>query len=293
MVSLSVVSFVAIFFLDLPFPLIVLGAAAIGLVGARWAPALFGVADAGIVDAGRAAPSLRRMLRTIAVGGVLWWAPIVVLALWLGAGDVYVQVGLFFSKLAVVTFGGAYAVLAYMAQAAVETYGWLEPGEMVDGLGLAETTPGPLILVTQFVGFLAAYRHAAGLDPMLAGMLGALLTTWVTFAPCFLWIFLGAPYVERLRAHAGLSAALTAITAAVLGVIANLAIWFGLHVLFAELRTLELGPMRVLAPVPASVDWWAVGLAAVAVLALFRLHAGLLPTLALCAALGMLRLWLI
>ncbi len=293
MLALSVLAFVAIFALDVPFPAIVLGAGLIGLLGGRLAPRAFAVDD---LEAGppsdAAAPSWGRVVRTIFAGLALWWVPILVLAVALGGDDVYVEIGLFFSKLAVVTFGGAYAVLAYMAQAAVETYGWLRPGEMVDGLGLAETTPGPLILVTQFVGFLAAFRHATGLDPMLAGALGALLTTWVTFVPCFLWIFLGAPYVERVRAQASLNAALTAITAAVLGVIANLAIWFALHVLFGELASWEVGPASLLLPVLASVDWWAAGLAAIAMLALLRLHLGLFWTLAICAGLGLLRAWL-
>ena len=293
MLALSVLAFVAIFALDVPFPAIVLGAGLIGLLGGRLAPRAFAVDD---LEAGppsdAAAPSWGRVVRTIFAGLALWWVPILVLAVALGGDDVYVEIGLFFSKLAVVTFGGAYAVLAYMAQAAVETYGWLRPGEMVDGLGLAETTPGPLILVTQFVGFLAAFRHATGLDPMLAGALGALLTTWVTFVPCFLWIFLGAPYVERVRAQASLNAALTAITAAVLGVIANLAIWFALHVLFGELASWEVGPASLLLPVLASVDWWAAGLAAIAMLALLRLHLGLFWTQAICAGLGLLRAWL-
>jgi chromate transporter len=293
MLSLSVLSFVAIFALQVPFPAIVLSAGIIGLAGGRLWPRAFAVSadDVGPVVGGPR-PSWGRFWRVTGLGLALWWTPIAVLALWLGLSDVFVQVGLFFSKLAVVTFGGAYAVLAYMAQATVETYGWLQPGEMVDGLGLAETTPGPLILVTQFVGFLAAHRFAGGLDPMLAGVLGALLTTWVTFVPCFLWIFLGAPYVERLRANARLSAALTAITAAVLGVIVNLAVWFGLHVLFGTLVEMEAGPLRLLLPAPESLDVWAAGLAIVAVVALLRLHLGLFWTLALCAALGVARGWL-
>ncbi len=173
-------------------------------------------------------------MRTLAIWLPLWLAPVLVLWLWTGEGSVWTQLGRFFSTMAVVTFGGAYAVLAYVAQAAVETYGWLQPGEMIDGLGLAETTPGPLILVLQFVGFLAGMRGAGDLPPLLAGSLGALLTLWVTFAPCFLWIFLGGPYVEALRGNRALSAALGAITAAVVGVIMNLALWFGLHVLFGR-----------------------------------------------------------
>jgi chromate transporter len=193
----------------------------------------------------------------------------------------------FFSQMAVVTFGGAYAVLAYVAQAAVDTYGWLAPGEMLDGLGLAETTPGPLIMVTQFVGFLGAYRDPGALAPLAAGSLGALLTTWVTFAPCFLWIFLGAPHIERLRGNRALSAALTAISAAVVGVILNLAIWFALHVVFREVITLESWGLNLALPNPASVDWAAAALAVAALLAVFRFKVGTGSLLAGAAALGL------
>jgi chromate transporter len=187
-----------------------------------------------------------------------------------------------------VTFGGAYAVLAYIAQAAVEQFGWLRPGEMLDGLGMAETTPGPLIMVTQFVGFMAAFRNPGALPPLLAGTLGGLLTTWVTFAPCFLWIFLGAPYVERLRGNRALAGALSAITAAVVGVILNLAVWFALHTLFTETRTVSAGPLRFDWPVPASLDPAALALALGALVAVFRFRLGVLPTLAACATAGML-----
>ena len=200
--------------------------------------------------------------------------------MWLGPDAVFSRIALFFSQAAVVTFGGAYAVLAYLAQAAVGTFGWLQPGEMLDGLGLAETTPGPLILVTQFVGFLAAYRHPSGLDPLLAGVLGAVLTTWVTFVPCFLWIFLGAPYMEALRGRRSLDGALAAITAAVVGVILNLAVWFALHVVFR-------GP-----PALASVDPFALAIAAAALLAMLRFHVGMLPTLAASALLGVMTRWI-
>jgi chromate transporter len=189
--------------------------------------------------------------------------------------------------MAVVTFGGAYAVLAYVAQQAVETYGWLGPGEMLDGLGLAETTPGPLILVLEFVGFVAAYREAGALEPMLAGLLGAVLTVWVTFVPCFLWIFAGAPYVEALRGRPALAAALAAITAAVVGVILNLAVWFALHVLFAEVRELDAGPFRLLVPDAASLDPVALILAVAALLALLRFHVGMIPVLAGAALCGL------
>lgn len=192
----------------------------------------------------------------------------------------------FFSQMAVVTFGGAYAVLAYVAQEAVHNYGWLRPGEMVDGLALAETTPGPLVLVLSFVGFIAAFRDPGGLTPMLAGIIGGLLTTWVTFVPCFLWIFCGAPYIEQLRSHKALSGALSAITAAVVGVIANLAVWFGLHILFAKVGSFNAGPVSIATPEWASMNWWALALGGVAVLCLFRLKLGVLRTLALCGILG-------
>ena len=188
--------------------------------------------------------------------------------------------------MAVVTFGGAYAVLAYVAQQAVETHHWLAPPEMLDGLALAETTPGPLILVLPFVGFLAAFRDASGLDPLIAGFLGGGLAAWVTFAPCFLWIFLGAPYAERLRRNRALSGALSAITAAVVGVILNLAVWFALHVCFREVGTLAYGPVRLAWPEFVSADPLAIGLAALAAAALFGLRLGMIPTLALCGGLG-------
>ncbi len=191
--------------------------------------------------------------------------------------------------MSIVTFGGAYAVLAYVAQEAVETYRWLEPGEMLDGLGMAETTPGPLIMVTQFVGFMGAFRQPGALNPYLAGVLGGLLTTWVTFTPCFLWIFLGAPYVERLRDNRALSAALAAITAAVVGVILNLAVWFGLPVLFREVRELRwLGGLGLDVPVWSSVNVASLVLTIAAVVAMFRFKIGMIPVLAACSAAGVL-----
>jgi chromate transporter len=215
---------------------------------------------------------------------LLWLSPVVLLTA-SGAGT-FADISLFFSKMAVVTFGGAYAVLAYVAQAAVENYGWLKPGEMLDGLGLAETTPGPLIMVTQFVGFLGAYRSPEGLPPLLAATLGGLLTTWVTFVPCFLWIFVGAPYVERLRENRALAAALSAVTAAVVGVILNLALWFGIHFVFRSAHTLSLGPLRLEAPVWASIDFAAALLSAAALLAMVRFKVAMPLVIAGCAAAG-------
>jgi len=210
---------------------------------------------------------------------VIWW--------FTGSASVWTEIGRFFSLMAVVTFGGAYAVLAYVAQAAVQSFGWLAPGEMVDGLGLAETTPGPLILVLQFVGFIAAFRHSGSLNPLLAGSLGALLTLWVTFTPCFFWIFLGAPYIEALRGNRALSAALGAITAAVVGVIMNLALWFALHVVFREVHAMSLGMTM---PVLSSIDWRAALLSCAAMIAILKLRIGVLPTLAGSALAGVLLL---
>ena len=297
MVGVAAAAFVAIFFLAVPFPVIVLAAGVVGLVGAGVAPDRFapssghgpaGPAVLGDAVPDHARPSAVRGLRIVAVCGTLWFAPLIALAATVGFDATYTQIGVFFSKMAVVTFGGAYAVLAYVAQEAVEGYGWLAPGEMLTGLGLAETTPGPLIMVVQFVGFLAAYRDAGTLDPILAGTLGGLLATWVTFVPCFLWIFLGAPYIEALRGNRRLGGALAAITAAVVGVVLNLALWFALHVLFAELGEAWFGPVRLLIPRWETVNLAAVALAAGSLVAMLRFRVGMLPTLAACAALGIL-----
>ncbi len=290
MVTIAVLAFVAIFFFDLPFPLIIAAAGLSGLIGARLAPGRFVVIGGGDDDDDvlpERHPPLGRALKTVALCVVLWFAPVLLAALLLGPDSVFVAEGVFFSKLAVVTFGGAYAVLAYMAQQAVETYGWLQPGEMLDGLGLAETTPGPLIMVVQFVGFLGAFRHPGPFDPLLAGVLGAVLVTWVTFVPCFLWIFLGAPYVERLRRNKALSAALSAITAAVVGVVLNLAIWFGLHVVFAQVTPVSAYGLRLLVPSFSSMDPAALALSLLAAVALLRFKLGMAPTLGLCALAGL------
>ncbi|KAB1075694.1 chromate efflux transporter [Methylobacterium planeticum] len=300
MVALAAASFLAIFVLDVPFPLIVLGAGSIGYLGGRAGLAQFQAGGHGAVAPEDGAPYLLgdeglpqeqashgHVLRVLGLWGTAWLAPVALILLWLGPGDVFAQIALFFSQMAMVTFGGAYAVLAYVAQRAVEHYGWLRPGEMLDGLGLAETTPGPLIMVTQFVGFLAAYRAPGSLPPLVAATLGGLLTTWVTFAPCFLWIFLGAPYVERLRGDRALAAALAAVTAAVVGVILNLAVWFALHTIFAEVRPVAAGPGRLDLPVWSSLDPFALGLSLAALLAVFRFRAGMIAMLAACAAAGL------
>ncbi|RAZ81861.1 chromate transporter [Mesorhizobium hawassense] len=301
MVAIAVAAFLAIYVAKLPFPLIVLAAGVIGWIGSRFAPGLFsgsahgkGAADAdrrGVVDQmfergelGHTLPSRWHALRTIAIWLPVWLGPVAVITLLAGPASVWAQLGGFFSLMAVVTFGGAYAVLAYVAQAAVTSFGWLSPGEMVDGLGLAETTPGPLILVLQFVGFTAAYRHAGFASPLLAGSLGSLLTLWVTFVPCFFWIFLGAPYIEQLRQNKALAAALGAITAAVVGVIMNLALWFALHVVFGKVASAGWG---VEVPVPSSLNWRAALLSAAAMVAMFRLKLGMLPTLAGSALAGL------
>ena len=227
----------------------------------------------------------RDTARTIATWLALWFTPLLAVAAVLGVDHILVEIGLFFSSLAVVTFGGAYAVLAYMAQAAVESYGWVTPGAMLDGLGLAETTPGPLILVTEFIGFLAAHGWQQG-QSLWLGVAGAAMALWVTFTPCFLWVFAGAPYIESLAGRPALSAALAAITAAVVGVILNLALWFGLQVLFGEFGVVALGPVGLSLPVPDTVDWRAVAVVAIAALCLFRFHAGIIATLAISMLCG-------
>jgi chromate transporter len=233
-----------------------------------------------------ARPTVARALRVSALWLALWLVPVLAIGYGLGGGSVFTQIGLFFSKMAIVTFGGAYAVLAYMAQQAVETYGWLKPGEMLDGLGMAETTPGPLIMVVQFVGFLAAYRAPGMMSPMVAGALGGLLATWSTFVPCFLWIGLGAPFIERLRDNKPLSGALAGITAAVVGVILNLAIWFALHTWFREARRVEGFGFSFDTPILGGLDPLALILSLAAIVAIFRFKAGMIPTLLACSAAG-------
>jgi chromate transporter len=293
MFGIAAGAFIALYVFHLPFPLIVLGAAIIGYFGAKIRPGLFvggghgASADAAIEDHLTAVqPSWRRALTVVAVCGALWASLPALLIGIFGWDSVYAPISVFFSEMAVVTFGGAYAVLAYVAQQAVETFGWLQPGEMLDGLAMAETTPGPLIMVLTYVGFLAGFREASGLSPLGGGLLAAVLATWVTFVPCFLWIFLGAPYVERLRGNQALSGALAAITAGVVGVILNLAIWFGLHVLFASHVQYRLGPAMLELPRLSSIDGAAAVLSAAAMLAMLRFKVGVLPTLAGCAAAG-------
>jgi chromate transporter len=280
-------AFVALFVFAVPFPVVVILAALAGAVLMQTRDDQTDETQTRAVDADPpqgGGAMVGEAVRTIAIWGSLWFLPVALLVLTLGAGHVFVTLALFFAKLAVVTFGGAYAVLAYMAQAAVETHGWLQPGEMVDGLGLAETTPGPLILVTQFVGFLAGHRFADPFDPITAGIIAAALTTWMTFVPCFLWIFLGAPHVERLRGLRVLDAALSGITAAVVGVIANLALWFAIQVVFTETRSIGFGAGTVLMPQWGSLDVSAVLLTALAAVLVFALGRGpliVVPAMAL------------
>jgi len=231
-------------------------------------------------------PTVERALRVSAVWLSLWVVPVIAVLIALGPHQTFTEIGVFFSKMAVVTFGGAYAVLAYMAQQAVEVYGWLTPGEMLDGLGMAETTPGPLIMVVQFVGFLAAYRHSGALPPMLAGTLGGLLATWCTFVPCFLWIGLGAPFIEQLRENRPLSGALAGITAAVVGVILNLATWFALHTWFRDTIPVHGYGFAFDMPVLTSLRPWALTLSLAAMVAIFRFKAGTIQVLAACSAAG-------
>jgi chromate transporter len=302
---LALAAFLALFIWHIPFPWVILVAGMLGWLGHRLAPALFsstvkesaaaegdnlvaGLAATGGLDHTR--PSARRAFRVLAIWLPLWLGPVILLHLVPGTNSVWKEISGFFSGMAVVTFGGAYAVLSYVAQAAVSSYHWLVPGEMLDGLGLAETTPGPLVLVLQFVGFLAAFRHAGWSDPLLAGCLGALLTSWVTFAPCFLWIFLGAPYIEKLRGNQDLTAALSAITAAVVGVILNLAVFLAMHVLFREMQPINLLGAAGELPRPSSLDWRAALLTMTAIVAMLRFKIGMLPTLVVSALAGLLLL---
>jgi chromate transporter len=290
--AIAAAAFVALFFLKAPFPLIILLAGLVGLMGARFAPHSFliirphGTANAGAKAAAvvlddhhetpdHARPSLGRAARVLVVCLVLWWAPVWLAGSCFGNNHVIVREGLFFSKAALVTFGGAYAVLPYVTQQAVERYGWLAPGQMLDGLGLAESTPGPLIMVVQFVGFLGGWNQPGAMNPLAAATLGAVMTTWVTFLPCFLWIFLGAPYIEQLRENRRLTAVLSTITAAVVGVVLNLAVWFGHHVII---------------PTPERIDWFALVVAVAAFVVLTRWKSDILVVVACGAAVGILRM---
>jgi len=303
--SIAILSFVALFLFKLPFPIVILVAGAIGWGTSRAGSAAFlggghGGAKAGALHdedsaLGTEIPDHARqgfasIAGVAALLLVLWLLPVVVIAMMAPPDTAFAAIGLFFAKMAMLTFGGAYAVLSWVSQAAVDHYHWLTPPEMLDGLGLAESTPGPLIMVTQYVGFLAAFRHPDGLSPLLAGTLGGLLTTWVTFVPCFLWIFAGAPFVERLRANRALSAALSAITAAVVGVILNLALWFALHYWFGAVGERWIGPIVLPMPDVRSIDGFALGLSFVALIAITRFRLGTFAILGLCALAGLARI---
>src|SRR5437762_13578696 len=282
--TLAALAFVAIYFFKVPFPAIVLGAGAVGLLGGLFWKSKFETSSIHDADATLSVisdeqespphtrPNLRRAVLVSVVCLALWLAPTVVAGFSRGWGSTLFKEGLFFSKAAVVTFGGAYAVLPYVAQQAMFHYGWLKPGQMMDGLGLAETTPGPLIMVLQFVGFMGAWQHPEGLAPLVAATIGALLTTWATFTPCFLWIFLGGPYIEQLRGNPRLTAALSAITATIVGVVLNLAVWFGLRVFF---------------PASGMVDWFAILLCAAAFVAMLRYKIDIIPVIIGSAIVGL------
>ncbi|MDQ3731782.1 MAG: chromate efflux transporter [Pseudomonadota bacterium] len=300
MVGLAASAFIAIFFFQVPFPLIIIAAGLIGYVGGCVWPDIFYVirghgeigsdgADTHVDYQGEihTRPTLGRAVRITVFCLTIWLAPLIALFATLGADNVFTQLGIFFSKAAVVTFGGAYAVLAYIAQQAVNVYGWLEPGEMLTGLGMAETTPGPLIQVVQFVGYMGAYRDAGMLDPLWAGVLASVLVAWVTFVPCFLYIFLGAPYIEALRGNKALSTTLSGITAAVVGVVLNLAVWFALHTVFVSVSEQTVLGARLLIPAWQTLQPFSLLIATGAMVALMRLKIGMIPTLLVSTGVGM------
>jgi chromate transporter len=289
----AVAAFLAIYLLQVPFPALVLAAGIIGFLGGKIAPEQFvvikghseaDVSDHEDIDYRR--PTSARTLRVALTWLLLWFTPVVICYAALGPENVFTQEALLFSKAAMVTFGGAYSVLAYVAEQCVESYHWLEPAQMLDGLGMAETTPGPLIQVVQFVGFMGAYNNAGSLHPLWAAFFGSVLVCWVTYTPCFLWIFLGAPYIEHFRGKQSLNAALSTITAAVVGVILNLSIWFAVHVLFREVTDYVWGPFGFEVPTWSTVDWRSLLLTVIAVAMLFYAKAGVLRTLGVSVALG-------
>ena len=298
LVALAGAAFVALWVFAVPFPVVIAAAAAIGWGLGRWAPHTMKTATGpGSSEDGplplipddalhTERPSRSHALKVIALGLVAWAVPVGAVVVLTGRSSIFSDQALFFSGAALVTFGGAYAVLAYVAQKAVEVYGWLAPGEMVRGLALAETTPGPLIMVVQFVAFVGAYRDPGHFNPWVAAVLAALLTTWVTFVPCFVFIFLGAPYVERLRGNHALSAALTGITAAVVGVIANLAVFFSVHTLFGRVNDVVWGPVHLQVPDVGTLKLASLTIGIVAAVLLFRVRWSVLRTLGACAALG-------
>jgi chromate transporter len=285
--AIAALAFSAIFFFGAPFPAIIIAAGLLGLIGGKMWPAKFDVISAhqsgsklerenAVIDDEHAPPEHTKpsLARGLAVAGAwlaIWWAPVVLAAFLLGTGHTIVREGIFFSKASMITFGGAYAVLPYVAQHAVEDFAWLQPGQMMDGLGLAETTPGPLIMVLQFVGFMGGWNQPGQLSPLIAATFGALITTWVTFIPSFLWIFLGGPHIEQLRGNKKIAMALSAVTAAVVGVVLNLAVWFGLHVMHPQ----------------SGLDWFAILLGLAALIAMIRWKLGVIPVIIAGGALGL------
>jgi chromate transporter len=290
--ALAITAFLAMFVWRVPFPYVIFAAAAAGaLISHHSFDASSNQNDetnSGESERMARGAGASYVVRCVAIFGALWLAPTIALVATLGPDNVFSNISIFFSKMAVVTFGGAYAVLAYVSQEAVQTYGWLAPGEMIDGLAMAETTPGPLIMVTQFVGFVAAYRDSGAMSAGLAGLLGGLLTTWVTFVPCFLWIFVGAPYIERLRQNRLLSGALAGVTAAVVGVVVNLALWFSIHALFAQVTVYRTAGALIEVPILSSLHSTTLLITLVAALLVFRLRASVPITLIVTGALGML-----
>lgn len=304
MVGVAVLSFIAIFVFAIPFPFIIAAAALIGFIGSKTGISAFqprsgsdkpdAADDSGAaIDVAFAQeipehvrPSHRRAIKVTLLGLLIWLGPLMAFVVTMGVDNVYTHIAVFFSKMSVLTFGGAYAILSYVAQQAVEHFHWLTPGEMLIGLGMAETTPGPLISVVQFVGFMAAFRDPGVFSPVLAGTLGGILAKWVTFTPSFLFIFIGAPYIEALRNNKALNAVLSTITAAVVGVILNLSVWFALHTLFAQINVVRTFGMVLQVPVLSSLEPWSLALSCVAMLALFRLKLGMMTTLATCCAAG-------
>jgi chromate transporter len=285
--AIAAASFVGVFFLKVPFPVIILGAGLLGFTGGKLSPTIFSGGEGQATNKGgeessvlddegatpeHARPSLSRAIRVCLIWGLLWWSPIVAVGFWRGWDHTLFQEGLFFAKAAMVTFGGAYAVLPYVAQQAVEHYHWLTQGQMMDGLGLAETTPGPLIMVLQFVGFMGGWSRPMGFSPLLTATLGAFITTWATFVPCFLWIFLGGPHIEQLRGNKTIGSTLSTVTAAVVGVILNLAVWFGLHVLFPEGKT---------------IDWFALTVGLIAFFGMLKLKWNVIPVVLGSGAAGL------
>ena len=280
----AVAAFIALFFFNLPFPIVVLGSGALGIFVASQRPNWLALRPGNGLPITTQRP-WAASARTVLIWGLIWAAPLVLILATFGRDHVLWDIGSFFSQLAIVTFGGAYAVLAYMAQEAVQGFGWLSAGEMADGLGLAETTPGPLIMVTQFVGYLAAFRAPEPFTPLVAGIIGAGLTTWVTFAPCFMWIFAFAPWIERMENARWLKGGLATLTAAIVGVIANLTIWFALHVFFSQIDERQLGPVRLYWPDPSTFSWQAALLAIFAAVLIFRLKWNVIAVL-IAAGLG-------